>query len=69
MRAAFASRIILEEVAEYTEKPLRLGCSSASPFVRIARLFLEATTGEHDADLTSACKAVKRYPQRQYPQT
>jgi hypothetical protein len=68
MRAAFASRVILEEIAAHTGKPLRLGCSSTSPFVRIARLFLEAATGEYGADLTRACRAVKRYPQRRYPQ-
>jgi hypothetical protein len=68
MRAAFASRVILEEVANHTGKSLRLSRSTESPFVKIARLFLEATTGEYDADLTSACKAVKRYPQRRHPQ-
>jgi hypothetical protein len=57
--AARASHTFLEAVAIHTETELQLTCSPTSKFVEAARLFHEAATGEDDADLRRACKALK----------
>jgi hypothetical protein len=57
--AARAGQVILETAATHKLKKLRLTCSETSKFVRIASLFHEAATGEYDANLLVACKALK----------
>jgi hypothetical protein len=61
--AAIASRTILEAVASLTgAEPPALSCSPTSDFCEVARLFLEATTGEHGKSLQRACEAVAGDP-------
>src|SRR5262245_77025 len=57
--AALASFVILESVAGHTRTKLQLTCSPTSKFVDVARLFVEAATGEHDVDPRRACEALK----------
>jgi len=59
--AAWASFIILQFIAEHAGEKLGLSVSPTSTFVEVGRLFHEAATGEPSADLTAACKAIKRY--------
>jgi hypothetical protein len=56
--AAMASFAVLETDASYRGTELRLGCSPTGKFVRVAKLFLEAATGEYDTDLRWACEVV-----------
>jgi len=57
--AAWASFTTLEAAALHTGTELQLTCSPTSKFVEAARLFHEAATGEYDANLLVACKALK----------
>jgi hypothetical protein len=57
--AAWASFAVLAFTANHTGTRLKLGCAPTSKFVEAARLFHEAATGEPDADLVRACKALK----------
>lgn len=56
--AAWASFIVLEDVARHTVTKLQLTCSPTSKFVETACLFHEAATGEYGANLLVACKAL-----------
>jgi hypothetical protein len=58
-QAAAASYTILDEAANRAGTRLQLGCAPTSKFVKIARLFLKAGTGEYDVDLVQACRALK----------
>lgn len=62
--AAWASFVVLDDVARHTETKLRLSCAPTSTFVEVARLFHEAATGEYGANLITACKEIKRVLQR-----
>jgi hypothetical protein len=55
--AAIASRTVLEEsIVYHPGKKLSLAVSGTSDYCRIASLFFEAATGEHDCDLRRACE-------------
>src|SRR5262249_47442115 len=56
--AAKASLAVLEAAASYAGTELRVSCSPTGRFCQIASLFLEAATGEYNADLPRACEAV-----------
>jgi len=59
LQAAIASREVIERAAEnYPGRKLSLSCALTSDYHRIARLFYEAATGEHDRDLRHACESV-----------
>jgi hypothetical protein len=59
VHAALAARALLWAAAAMSGTKLRLACSPTSKFGRLASLFLEAATGEYDADLQRACEAVQ----------
>jgi hypothetical protein len=57
LSAAIAGREVIEEaIGFYPERKLSLSCSRTSDFCKIASLFYEAATGEHDCDLRRACE-------------
>jgi len=60
MHAASASAEVLETVAAFHgERKFPLHFSPTGKFIKIARLFHEAVTGERDADLERQCKTLK----------
>jgi len=59
--AAIASSEVLEAVALHAGRKFRLHFSPTGKFIKIARLFHEAVTGEQDADLERACKTLKAH--------
>jgi len=59
--AAIVSSEVLEAVALHAGRKFRLHFSPTGKFIKIARLFHEAVTGERDADLERACKTLKAH--------